>query len=237
MRRTKDEALATRAALLDAAELVFRESGVTRATLGDVASAAGVTRGAVYWHFRDKGELFGALCSRATLPMQSRLEQAADSDGDDAIATLREVSIQALREIASNPRTRAVLEILLCKSERRTSTADGTPQVDEMDRQCVRAVERIVVRAVDQGRLPAATDSNLAAHLLHAFFHGVIQLWLTHPGAFDLHLAAPAMVDMMTHPGAFDLHLAAPAMVDMMIAGLLAAPPRQPERPAAGIDP
>ncbi|MBK8578736.1 MAG: TetR family transcriptional regulator [Candidatus Accumulibacter sp.] len=91
VRRTRDEALATREALLDAAERVFCASGVTRATLGDVASAAGVTRGAV-WHFRDKGELFGAMCSRATLPMQSRLEQAADGDGDDAIATLREVS-------------------------------------------------------------------------------------------------------------------------------------------------
>ena len=42
VRRTKDEALATREALLDAAEQVFRACGVTRATLGDVASARGV---------------------------------------------------------------------------------------------------------------------------------------------------------------------------------------------------
>lgn len=207
VRRTKDEALATRQALLDAAERVFRESGVTRATLGDVASAAGVTRGAVYWHFRDKDELFAAMCSRATLPMQSRLEQAAARDGDDAIATLRDVSVQALREIASNPRTRAVLEILLCKSERLPHGIDGAPQADEMDRQCVRAVERIISRAIEQGRLPAETDSNLAAHLMQAFFHGVIQLWLTHPDAFDLAIAAPALVATM-------------------IAGLVAAPPR-----------
>jgi len=110
VRRTKEEALATRAALLDAAEKVFRQHGVTRATLGAVASAAGVTRGALYWHFRDKDELFAALCQRATLPMQSRLEQAAARAGDDALATLREVAVQGLREIAANPRTRAVLE-------------------------------------------------------------------------------------------------------------------------------
>lgn len=206
VRRKKDEALATREALLDAAEQVFRASGVARATLGDVASAAGVTRGAVYWHFRDKSELFAAMCSRATLPMQSRLQQAAESDGDDAIATLREVSVQALREIASSPRTRAVLEIVLCKSERLSEAVNGAPHADEMDRQCVRAVERIVVRAVGQGSLPAQTDTSLAAHLLQAFFHGVIQLWLTHPDAFDLDSAAPALVDAM-------------------IAGLLAAPP------------
>ena len=206
VRRTKDEALATREALLDAAEQVFRACGVTRATLGDVASAAGVTRGAVYWHFRDKSELFAAMCSRATLPMQSRLQQAADGDGDDAIATLREVSVQALREIASNPRTRAVLEIVLCKSERLTEEINGALHADEMDRQCVSAVERIVARAVGQRSLPVETDRNLAAHMLQAFFHGIIQLWLTHPDAFDLDSAAPALVDAM-------------------IAGLVTAPP------------
>lgn len=208
VRRTKDEALATREALLDAAERVFCASGVTSATLGDVASAAGVTRGAVYWHFRDKGELFGAMCSRATLPLQSRLEQAADGDGDDAIATLHAVSVQAMREIALNPRTRAVLEILLCKSERLPQPADGAPQIDEMDRQCANALERIIVRAIVQGHLSADTDSHLAAHLLQTFFHGVIQHWLMHPEAFDLNTAAPAMVDTM-------------------IAGLVAAPPRR----------
>ncbi|MCC2866299.1 MAG: TetR family transcriptional regulator C-terminal domain-containing protein [Candidatus Accumulibacter phosphatis] len=148
------------------------------------------------------------MCSRATLPLQSRLEQAADGDGDDAIATLHAVSVQAMREIALNPRTRAVLEILLCKSERLPQPADGAPQIDEMDRQCANALERIIVRAIVQGHLSADTDSHLAAHLLQAFFHGVIQHWLMHPEAFDLNTAAPAMVDTM-------------------IAGLVAAPPRR----------
>jgi TetR/AcrR family acrAB operon transcriptional repressor len=210
VRRTKDEARATREALLDAADRVFRENGVTRATLGDVASAAGVTRGAVYWHFRDKAELFSAMCNRATLPMQSRLEAAAVCEGDDAIATLRSVSVQSLREIASNPRPRAVLQILLCKSERPNQATAGAPQPDEMDRQCARAVERIIARAVGQGSLPAETDSNLAAHLMQAFFHGVIELWLTRPDAFDLHTAAETLVDTM-------------------IAGLVGAPPRRAE--------
>lgn len=196
VRRTKDAALATREALLDAAEGVFREHGVARATLGDVAAAAGVTRGAVYWHFRDKAELFGAMCNRAKLPMQSRLEQAALTEGDDALETLRAVSVQALREIASNARTRAVMEILLCKGER-GGPIDGAPQPDEMDRQCACAVERIVERAVAQRRLPPDTDTRLAAHALQAYFLGVIQLSLTQPAAFDLCAAAHALVATM----------------------------------------
>jgi hypothetical protein len=40
---------------------VFLERGVSRATLDEIARAAGVTRGAIYWHFRDKLEIFVAL--------------------------------------------------------------------------------------------------------------------------------------------------------------------------------
>ncbi len=47
-RRTKEEAAATRDSILDAAEQLFVEQGVSRTTLQHIASAAGVTRGAIY---------------------------------------------------------------------------------------------------------------------------------------------------------------------------------------------
>ena len=48
MRRTKEDAQQTRESLLDAAECLFAERGVSRTSLQDIAKAAGVTRGAVY---------------------------------------------------------------------------------------------------------------------------------------------------------------------------------------------
>lgn len=56
-RRTKEDAFATRNSLLDAAEQVFYEQGVARASLNEIAQRAGATRGAVYWHFKDKLDL------------------------------------------------------------------------------------------------------------------------------------------------------------------------------------
>ncbi|MBY0410356.1 MAG: TetR family transcriptional regulator, partial [Burkholderiaceae bacterium] len=53
-RRTKEDANATRTRLIDAAESVFLQKGVSRASLNDIARAAGTTRGAIYWHFKDK---------------------------------------------------------------------------------------------------------------------------------------------------------------------------------------
>ena len=52
-RRTKEDAEATRNKLLDAAAEVFFAKGVAGASLSEVAQAAGLTRGAIYWHFKD----------------------------------------------------------------------------------------------------------------------------------------------------------------------------------------
>jgi len=54
----------TRAVLLDAAEEVFAEKGFTPATLDDIASTAGYTKGAIYKHFATKEELFLAVSDR-----------------------------------------------------------------------------------------------------------------------------------------------------------------------------
>ena len=81
-RRTKDEAVETRNQILDAAERIFGERGVSRTSLTDIAQAADVTRGAIYWHFKDKADLFNAMMERVTLPMEvSFSSEATDSEG------------------------------------------------------------------------------------------------------------------------------------------------------------
>ncbi len=77
VRRTKDEAEQTRDAILDAAERVFHRHGVARTSLEQIARAAKVTRGAVYWHFKDKLELCEAMMQRVFLPQEDMLEQLA----------------------------------------------------------------------------------------------------------------------------------------------------------------
>ncbi|MFJ4091321.1 ScbR family autoregulator-binding transcription factor [Kitasatospora sp. NPDC089913] len=53
----QERALRTRRLILEAAASVFDEFGYERATIGEVVSRAGVTRGAVYFHFASKREL------------------------------------------------------------------------------------------------------------------------------------------------------------------------------------
>ncbi len=62
--KKSQQAAATREGLLTHALALFARRGLSNTSLDDVATAAGVTKGAIYWHFRDKDELFRAILDR-----------------------------------------------------------------------------------------------------------------------------------------------------------------------------
>ena len=79
-RAARSEGQDARAALLDAAALVFAERGFREATVDEIAERAGYSKGAVYWHFSGKDDLFAALVDQrvdsATWEMVELLESA-----------------------------------------------------------------------------------------------------------------------------------------------------------------
>lgn len=73
-RRRKDEHVAdTRTALVDAARRLFAERGFAATGTEDIVSAARVTRGALYHHFKDKADLFRAVMTECAREMADRL--------------------------------------------------------------------------------------------------------------------------------------------------------------------
>ncbi len=210
-RRTKEEAAITREQLLDAAEKVFREHGVTRTSLAEVATAAGVTRGAVYWHFKDKAALFAAMCERATLPLDAMLAAASGESTADPLGVLRDLMVGALRHLATDPRAKAVFEIIFLKTEMCGELGEVVGRRDRERCDCLLQVEKLVRRAMGLGRLPANTDAALATQLLQACMGGLMREWVLDPTVYDLAKDAPRLVDCI-------------------IAGIVVHPPRRTER-------
>ena len=100
VRRSKEDALATRNSLLDAAERVFLAQGVAGTSLNDIAVEAGTTRGAIYWHFRDKADLFNAMMDRVVMPLQCALESVQQpAGGDDPLPRLKKALRAALHAL------------------------------------------------------------------------------------------------------------------------------------------
>ena len=116
-RRTKEEAEQTRNALLDAAEKVFYKNGVTRTTLQEIARAAGVTRGAIYWHFKDKQEICEAMMERTFLPQEEILERMAASASSTPLLDIKASVIDCLHEIENDKKRQRVISILFHRCE------------------------------------------------------------------------------------------------------------------------
>lgn len=91
VRRTRDDAADTRARILASAQKLIRQRGLHCVTLDDVARAIGMTRGAVYAHFRSRTALLGALLSCAEADFAARLaplSQARANAGPGALERL-----------------------------------------------------------------------------------------------------------------------------------------------------
>jgi TetR/AcrR family acrAB operon transcriptional repressor len=186
VRRTKEEALATRERILDTAEMLFQQHGVSRTSLHDVASAAGVTRGAIYWHFKDKADLFSAMMARACLPLEGSCSGSEIGLGEAPLQAIRDGLVRMFQRLVGDPQVRRVFEIATHKVE----------YVDELlavrDRHLrarddyLRQTERALRLAVRRGDLAAGTSARSMAVGLHALVDGLIQNWTLDPQAFDL---------------------------------------------------
>jgi TetR/AcrR family acrAB operon transcriptional repressor len=184
-RRTKEDALATRHQLLDAAERVFAEKGVSRTSLNDIAQAAGASRGAIYWHFKNKADLFNAMLERITLPMEEALQKSGQDIGQDGLRELVAAILDALRKIALDDRTRQVFEVATYKVE----YVDGllaikTRQV-KSHADVVCQLHHALQDACRRRHLPLVSPLAMA-HGLHALVVGLVHSWLLAPEVFDL---------------------------------------------------
>lgn len=185
-RCTKEVAFATHEQLLDAAERVFFEQGVSRTSLQDIAQAAGVSRGAIYWHFKNKADLFNAMMARITLPMETTLQCIGADGGRDPLEALQHAILDAIRKIASDERTRRVFEVATLKVE----YVDELLAVKERQLQTqTEVVQRMSLSLQDASSRRAVglpISALAAAQGLHALVVGLIHTWLLAPQAFAL---------------------------------------------------
>ena len=191
-RRTKEDALATRNKLLDSAEHLFQSKGVSRTSLQDIARRAGATRGAVYWHFTDKADLFNAMIERVTLPLEAAFfDEAAlcpnlSSVDVDALLNIRRATIEALGRIVNDAQTRRVFEVATQKVEYVNELHTVRLRHLEIRQSFVSRFEKSIENAAQRDSVLLPTPATLAARGFHALIDGLIQNWLLDQKAFDL---------------------------------------------------
>lgn len=112
MRKTKAETEQTKEAIVRAAEDLFIKNGYEKVSLEDIAAEAGVTRGAVHWHFKNKRGLLVEIRSRIEMPLEHLHNLMISDSCTDPLQALSDTLRKSLREFQEDPKLRQLTKIV-----------------------------------------------------------------------------------------------------------------------------
>jgi TetR/AcrR family acrAB operon transcriptional repressor len=172
-RKTKAEAAQTRDRIVVCAREVFSRHGVTNTSLEEIAKEAGVTRGAVYWHFRDKADLFMAVRQLTGVLLRFPDESVGDP--------LRRIELglqSALNRLAEDKAAQETYEVMLWKCEYIGAFAGVRQDLMTAGHQFL-ADTTVLYTAAKKAKLtPPGFDPSLSAQETFCFYAGLLKLWL-----------------------------------------------------------
>lgn len=181
VRKTKEDAELTRQKIVNAARAVFLVRGVSKSTLEHIATQAEVTRGAVYWHFKNKAEIFHAIREQVFLPLIDRMDDTlaiTDDNSQNPLDQIEATLCHTIEELNSNIQMREIYEIMMIKCEYVDEFALALHQILNNCSSLIEKIETAYEHAQSQ-HLLASTMTPLALALdTHLFFGGLLQMWI-----------------------------------------------------------
>ncbi len=196
-RRKKEDAALTRDAILDAAGRVFREKGVARTRMEDIAAGADCTRGAVYWHFKNKTDVLLALSERVSLPLYDSIRQIIAAQPDDPLGAWRAHLLDSMKTIESDSLQQNTCDTLVNRCE----LSDDVEALRDLENQrsafFIDSSRQLFEAARAKGDLRADADLAQLALVTHATMLGLLRLWLRQDGDFALRETVDAAVDLL----------------------------------------
>jgi AcrR family transcriptional regulator len=176
----------TRAGILEATGRAVEKYGVRRATMGDVASVAGIAKGTLYNHFRTKGDLLTAAICAGVDALADGCVVLATSGGVDGLAQALRLAAEtlsahpALVRVAAEepaelvrlllpsydggwPVARAAISRVLLAAEPRLVTAPSDPEQSPVEAVGAATADAPVAFTVDPASVdPAGVRSSAA---------------------------------------------------------------------------
>ncbi|MEK6313401.1 MULTISPECIES: TetR family transcriptional regulator [Burkholderia] len=195
MRRTQEQAMHTRARILDSAVQAFLRQGLSHTSLADIAGVAGVTRGAVYGHFRNKSALFEAMLEHAGLPVDPFLI-AWHAPEPDPLEQLRAALVRHLALVLSNGVARRVYSIVHSRCEVSEETREFWEKVHRGRRAAEQRIVDALADAHAQGQLADNADIAQLAAFTHASLMGFFIRSLAEQASIAPRRSAEHVVDL-----------------------------------------
>lgn len=185
-RKTKEEAQQTRTQLLEAAARLFCERGVSATSLHDIAEAAGLTRGAVYWHFDNKGDLLLALWEQIESPMQQAFEQLTREQAHDPLERIRRRACWMAERIEHCQKIRTFMTIMMLRCEFTTEMEASRQHFLAVRHNTLLQFNEEFQAAIAAGHIKPSNAVSQLSFGLFGLVDGVCFHWLIEPTGFDI---------------------------------------------------
>lgn len=172
MSHTERNAETIKQAVIDAAEQLFLANGVSRTTLEMIARECGVTRGAVYWHFKDKAHLVYEMLDRVRMPLDEVTHRLTIDSNGDCLVRLYDLCVECMERFAHPGRERRVMTILMHRCALTQELHEVVQRENALTREFVALVERLFDG--QRQRLQAGVTPRGASLQLHSLFSGTL---------------------------------------------------------------
>ena len=199
VRRTKEDAQVTRNRILDTAVEVFNHKGVAQTSLNDIAKEAGVTRGAIYWHFENKVAMFDAMIERLICPLLINAEDREARIAADPLQFIQDASREFLGKMLSDANFRKVFEILWHKCEYVGEMANIRDSHLEEGENHIDILQRAFTLAQERGQIRLGLTPHQATIGLISLLDGMLFNWTKNPQMFPLETYAMPIFDSWFH--------------------------------------
>ncbi len=196
MKRTKENAQETRDNILNAAADVFSHHGVAKSTLDQIAKKASVTRGAIYWHFKNKNEIYDALHERLHNPLMAMLMEKMEEEHQDPILHLRDICINLLLDLEKDKQKRQALSLFLIKADYSGDLAIYKDKHYKKKQEGRAAFKQYFDKAKVQGRLPENTDTSFLTVSIQCYMKGILLEYFNNLEDFDIKKQAPRLINL-----------------------------------------
>ncbi|MFB9868950.1 TetR family transcriptional regulator [Vreelandella sulfidaeris] len=197
MSRRKADAERTQETILNAAETTFLTQGVSRTTLAHIAQAAGVSRGAIYWHFEDKAALFDALLERVRIPLDEIVDDVAVKTDMTPLESLRDIAQRSLNAVCHDLSLQRAATIVLHRCEKLEDDHPRINMITQLSEHAEARVEMLFEQAQVAGRLRPDLTPASARRQFHGFLIGVCFDWLQDPQQYSLADEGSAIVETL----------------------------------------
>ena len=196
MRRTKEEAEKTKQKILSVATDIFSKKGFQTTSLLEIAEGANLTRGAIYWHFKNKCEIFRALQQGLHNHFIDLILQDLEKDNPEPLVQLKELCINLLLDLQHDPQKRQALTLFLIKSDFVGELACLKEAHDLHKKRSMDLLAEYLQRAKIKGFLEHNADTELMVTAINCYMIGILHEYLIIPDTYDIENKAPKLLNL-----------------------------------------